>query len=148
MTFKSQYITADDIKNYAGIDLNYELHDDDNPSNKVNAFLFRLETRMRSYLDANYHQDIDRLYPTLSEHQKEHYKLALIEQAIYIVRNSDISVDSGYDPSVGIVADRGKLKELSLAPNAKEHLMVCGVLTRKIRRGSNMAGGIYGWWFY
>jgi hypothetical protein len=37
---------VDDFKQYFGIDLNIELPDNDNPSDKVNAFLFGVENRI------------------------------------------------------------------------------------------------------
>lgn len=146
MEFKSKYITADEFKEFSGIDLKYELADDDNASNKVNAFLYRIETRMSSFLDANFYHKIEIEYPKFSNYQKEHYKLALLEQALYILKNSDIAVDSGYDPTKGQMIDRGQLLELTISPRAKEHLILCNLWNRKIRnRGRN---SLDGWWMY
>ena len=57
---------------------------------------------------------------------------ALLEQAIYIFKNSDISVDSGYDPEQGVKISRRTIEELSLAPNAKNYLRLCGLWSRHI----------------
>ena len=143
---KSKYITADDFKLYYGMDLEAQYKDDDNSSNKVNAFLYRIETRLSAFLDANFHRNVEREFPEFTDYQKEHYKLALLEQAMYVLRNSDISTDSGYDPERGILADRNKLKTLAIAPNCKDHLMLCGLWCRKIKYGSRM--GFFDDWLY
>ena len=46
MQLLTKYITADEFREYTGIDLAEELRDTSNPSNKVNAFLKRIEDRM------------------------------------------------------------------------------------------------------
>lgn len=146
MEFKSKYITADEFKLFSGIDLKYELADDDNASNKVNAFLYRIETRMSNFLDANFYHKIEIEYPKFSDYQKEHYKLALLEQALYVLKNSDIAVDSGYDPTRGEIITNKKLLSKVIAPRAKENLILCNLWNRKIRnRGRN---SLDGWWMY
>lgn len=124
---KTKYITADDFLQFAGDDLQGNLMDNDNPSDKVNAFIYRVETRIEAYLDANFHRNINYEYPQFTDYQKEHYKLALLEQCLYIAKNGDISVDSGYEQEQGVVATRDMLKTLFIAPNAKTHLLLCGL---------------------
>lgn len=142
---KTKYITADDFKMYFGIDLDNQYRDDDNPSNKVNAFLYRVETRLATYLDSHFYRKIDKEYPKFSNYQKEHYKLALLEQAMYVLRNSDISNDSGYDPEKGVIASKNQLEERIICPNCKDHLMLCGLWCRKVQTRSRI--GLYndGW---
>lgn len=146
MSFQSIYITKDDFRNFSGIDLDAELDPGSNETNAANAFLFRIEERMHAYLDSNYYEDIDMLYPRMGEKSKRHYKMALLEQAIYVFRNSDISTDSGYDPEVGVKAKAGYLKYITLAPNAKEHLKLAGLLNRHIRN-KGRGGAIDGFWW-
>lgn len=135
MALKTRYITADDFKEYFGIDLAEELHDTSNPSDKVTAFLKRVENRMEAFLNANFFKNITDLYPYFSDYQKEHYKLALLEQAYYIFKNGDISTDSGYEPDEGIKLDTTAKKKIILAPNAIDELVLTGLWSRHIRRG-------------
>lgn len=139
---KSKYITADDFKMYFGIDLESELKSDDNPSNTANAFLYRIETRLSAYINATFYRNVDLEYGEFTDYQKEHYKLALLEQAYYVLRNGDISSDSGYDPEHGVIAPNGELNNIMLSTNCKQQLMLCGLWCRKIK--SNR-GGIDGW---
>lgn len=141
---KSKYITADDFKDYFGIDLNLELKNDDNPSNTVNAFLLRVETRMEAFLDANFYRKIEEEYPLFSDYQKKHYKLALLEQAYYVLTQGDISVDSGYNFEEGVKASRNTLHTIKISDNAREQLLLCGLWCRKIN--SRARGGLDGWW--
>lgn len=143
---KSKYITKDDFKMYFGIDLDLELKDDDNASNKVNAFLLRIEKGIERYLNANYYRNIDFEYPHFSDYQKEHYKIALLEQAYYELKNGDISRDSGYDVETGVKATREQLQAIKISDNTREELILCGLLCRKIRNRAR--SGLDGWWMY
>ena len=136
MALLTRYITSDDFKEYFGIDLGAELVDTDNPSDKVNAFLKRIEDRMETFLNKHFFKNVTDLYPHFTDYQKYHYKLALLEQAYYVFKNGDISTDSGYDPEKGIVASKHARTEITLAPNAKDHLELTGLWTRYIGGGS------------
>lgn len=140
---QTQYITPDEFKEYFGIDLAC-LRDDANPSNKEVAFLKRIEDRVESIIDAECFKKVSRVYPTFSEYQKEHYKRALLEQAIYVFKNGDISVDNGIDIEKGVVIPFGVIQNAILAPNAKRELELCGLWSKKIRM-SDWAGSIH--WF-
>ena len=142
---KSKYITADDFKMYFGIDLDSELKSDDNPSNTSNAFLTRIENRMEAFLDATFYRNVELEYPKFTDYQKKHYKLALLEQAYYVLTQGDISVDSGYSMEEGIKASRNDLHTLKISDNAKDQLLLCGLWCRKIK---NRARGELDGWFY
>ena len=137
MKFQTRYITLDDFKNYFQIDLVTQL------GGEVHAlgFLKRIEDRMESYINANFYKLIGKEYMEFSDFQKEHYKLALLEQAIYIFKNGDISVDSGYDPEQGVKIERSKLHILLIADNARMHLIECGLWNRHIG-----PVGFFGFW--
>lgn len=133
---QTRYITADEFREYTGVDLEAELRDTSNASNKVNAFLRRIEDRMEVFLNAHFFKRVSDCWPYLTDFQKHHYKLALIEQAYYVFKNGDISSDSGYDPDKGIVASKHALTELVIAPNAKDHLRMTGLWSGHIGAGS------------
>ena len=139
MTIQTRYITAD--REYTGIDLMEEFHADSNPSDQINAFLKRIEDRMEVFLNAHFFKRVSDEWPQFSDFQKQHYKLALIEQAYYVFKNGDISSDSGYDPDKGIVASKHALTELVIAPNAKDHLRMTGLWSAHIGMG-----GFFGPW--
>ena len=140
----TKYITKEDFKEYTGIDLIEELAGDSNPSNKADSFLFRVEVRMETFVEVNTYKRLDTEYRKFTDYQKLHYKFALLEQALYIFKNSDISVDSGYDPNTGIIANKNTLKSISLAPNARNELILCGLFDRHIRSKRSIEWGT--WW--
>lgn len=130
---KSKYITADEFKEYFGIDLAEELNDTSNESNKVNAFLTRIEDMIYLFVNVQRHRDVNREYPNFTDHQKLCYKKALLEQAMYVFKNGDINTDSGYDPEEGVKANTKYLENISVAPLAKQWLEACGLLTRHVK---------------
>ena len=60
------------------------------------------EEKMATFIDAEFFRKVDEEYPNFTDYQKQHYQLALLEQAIYVFKNGDISVDSGYDYDEGV----------------------------------------------
>lgn len=128
----TRYITADEFNEYFGINLQEELKDTSNPSDKVNAFLKRVEDRMETFMNVHFFKNVSDLYPCFSEIQKKHYKLALLEQAYYVFKNGDISTDSGYEPDKGIIASKHARTEITMAPNAIDHLKMTGLWTGHI----------------
>lgn len=125
-----RFVTPDDFENYWNENLNAKLKGD-NYSNKANAFLRVVEDRLLNWIDAN----TFRVSPweDLSEFQIENLQKAILTQAMYVFRNSDISLDSGYDPERGIIADRQKLKDLTISDAALDFLKTAGLYNHKIR---------------
>ena len=144
MTLQTRYITPDDFTTYFGIDLGAQLKGTANPSDKATAFLMRIEDRMESFLNAKFFKVVTDEWVNFTDWQKENYKKALLEQAIYIFRNGDISVDSGYEPDEGIKISRHAIEELSIAPNAMNYLRLCGLWSRHIGQ-YNYFGEWFGW---
>ena len=140
-TILTRYITADEFREYTGVDLEAELRDTSNPSDKVNAFLKRIEDRMEVYLNVHFFKNVSEYWTRFNDLQKSYYKKALIEQAYYVFKNGDISSDSGYDPEKGIVASKHALNELVIAPNARNYLRMTGLWSGHIG-----TGGFFGPW--
>ncbi len=129
---QTKYITLDEFQEYFGIDLRAAFKGEENAL----AFLKRIEDRLETFCDSNFNCNIDFKYPHFTQYQKYHYKHALLEQAIYVFKNGDISVDSGYDPEKGEIA---RTEKYAIAPNCKAELRLCGIWNRNI---PNMIG----WW--
>ena len=129
MEITTKYINKDDFKNVFNINLDEEIQNGDTPE----AFIFRLENRLATFLDAHFYRNIEKEYPEFSEYQKFHYSMALLEQGMYILRNGDISVDSGYSYDSGEISSTYLIEEKSIAPNCKQHLLVCGLWCAHIR---------------
>lgn len=141
---RTKYITPDEYKAYFGEGLD-RLQDNDNPSNKQVAFLMRIENRLEALIDSECFRQVDREYPHFTNYQKLHYKRALLEQAYYVFYNGDISTDSGVDPEKGVVIPVETINKMSLAPNAKRELQLCGLWTKRIRLSDWSGSGLWGY---
>lgn len=137
---QTQYITLDEFQ-----ELFPEINvvADFGSQEKALAFLKRIEMRMETFLASNFHKNIGREFARFNDFQKQHYKQALLEQCIYIYKNSDITVDSGYDLDKGVIANIETIKKLKIAPNAKEELVLCGLWSRHI--GGCDGSDLMGW---
>lgn len=133
MEIKTKYITPDDFKAYFGIDLHLALCTNDNPSDADIAFIYRIEKRVETYINSMFNRIIEREYPEFTDYQKEHYQLALLEQAKYVFKNGEISEDSGLDYERGEVLSNRTIDTKTIAPNCKKELILCGLWDRNIR---------------
>lgn len=125
LNLQTRLITTDEFQEYFDIDLVAEL----GTAQKAEHFLQRIFDRLETFINSKFNTNMDYKYPYFTDYQKKHYKLALLEQAIYIFRNGDISVDSGYDPERGEIA---RTERYAIAPNCKDNLRLCGVWNRNI----------------
>jgi hypothetical protein len=108
---KARFVTPDDFLNYTGKDLRYELRDSGTAADttKAERFLYRAELRLMTFVDhasfRNYQWDELAYHPDDFRAMKN----AVLEQALYMFRNGDLSSDSGYDPQRGPIATRPDL---------------------------------------
>jgi hypothetical protein len=126
-----KYVTKDDFRNFTGIDLDLELRDKDDTSNKSNIFISQIENWCETYIQYHSAQKIE--YVSLIPEQQEHFKRGILYQMEYVIRNSDISTDSGYNPETGPITDINYLERIALSNNAKMEFHMAGVWTRKMK---------------
>ena len=138
---KSKYITPNDYLNYFGESLDAILPNDDMPSGKAERFIARIEDDVASILDEACFKRINEEYGSFSEYQKECYKLALLWQCKYTIKNGDVGNDSGYDPTTGKVISREELKGIQLSPRAIRYLNLCGLWNRNV--SGKLGGGMF-----
>lgn len=140
--YSNIHVDNDEFKEYTGIDLIEKLG-----AENVSPFFYRVQTRLNTYIDSVFYRNVDALYPTFTEYQKFHYKMALIEQSLYVFRNGDISVDSGYDTEKGVIIGNGELERLTISREATKHLILCGLWNTHIKTPEGFFSG--GWFdFY
>ena len=126
----TRFISLDEFREYfVDVDLRASLGSEESAT----AFLVRIEDRLETFIDANFNKSVENEYRCFTDYQKKHFKRALLEQAIYIFRNGDVSVDSGYDQDKGVIADINTIKQVSIAPNCKQELVLCGLWDRNLQ---------------
>lgn len=126
-----RFVTPYDYDNYTGNNLNSMLNVDVNNENYANLFLMRVEDRLLTRIDVTSFRVHD--YDHLTPFQKENLQRAIIEQADYILRNSDIFTDSGYDLEKGKVISSQELYNIEICRIAKDYLLECGLLNYNIQ---------------
>lgn len=124
---QTKYVSLDEFKTFSGIDLEDALGDG------ASAFVNRTEVRMNTFVNCFGGQNVDVTFPNLSDYQKQEYKYALIEQMIYVLRNGEIGVQSGYDQANLKTENSFILMAKSIAPYARQHLINCGLLSGHLR---------------
>ena len=124
------FVKPGDFFNYWGVDLSASLKTEDNISNKANIFLTRIERNLMSWIDANTFRNFS--WSLLSEYQKENFQLAVLEQAMYVFRNGDISMDSGYDIESGQIISKDELNKIYICETAKNYLKMGGLFNTTI----------------
>ena len=73
-----------------------------------------------------YKYDTDR-EAQIAEMRKDKWKKAILTQTMYIIKNSEIGMDSGYDPEKGIVAKKAELDEIEICGEAIDLIKSAGL---------------------
>lgn len=131
MELKPQFVTVDDFTSFFGIDLRSKLKENDNASNAAELFLYRIEDRLKTWIDTYTFRVVP--FHKLTPFQREKFQKAILYQAMYVLRNGDLGLDSGYDSEQGVVAERGDLTVLSVCETSIEYLKSAGLYNQKIQ---------------
>lgn len=141
-------VTPEEFRQVTGIDLKERLNTSymsGNPSNDVSTFINLCRLDINTYIDTYFNSTrgmIASYLPQPTDEQKFHYKMAVIEQIRYTLRNGEISTRSGLDENGNLTVAMQDLNQIAIAPNAKYHLLNCGI-NRQITTG----GFALAWWW-
>ena len=130
MTNSPKYVTESDFFNYWGTSLNSLLKDNSNISNKCNIFLRMAEARIMAWVDS--HTFRVKKWEDLEGEELENFQRAILEQTMYIFRNSDIALDSGYDPEKGVIASKKVLDSITVPQVVIDYLINAGLYNHTI----------------
>ena len=125
-----RFVTPSDFENYTGKNLNLLLKSNSNESNKANIFLKEIEDCLFARLDNDSFRTTD--WNRLTDLQLESVQIAIIKQAEYILRNSDLFTDSGYDLEKGEVMNFDKIRNISVCSTSRDLLFNCGLYSHVI----------------
>lgn len=139
MQFEPKFITVDDFNNYWSEDLRDKLKNDANPSNAPERFLSRVERKLMAYIDNNTFRRYR--YEELEGAQLDAFREALVLQAMYMWKNGDIGMDSGYDSERGVVAGRAELIALTVCQDAIDVLSNAGLFNLVMKNRPRKFGG-------
>lgn len=134
-----RFVTPSDYENYKGENLLRILKINDNSSNKADLFLMQVEDLLLARIDATSFRLND--WNDLTEFQLESLQKAIIIQADYIIRNSNLFTDSGYDLEKGLIIDPDVLAKITLCNSAVDFLRNCGLYNHVIQNKGRY--GIY-----
>lgn len=107
--YTQPYITSQEYLIAKGIDLNIELQDDDNRSNKVFRFIKDITDFVMDYLAKEYAcNELNRLtsdFSALAEFRRKRFHFGMLEQVEYVLNNGLIQLDSGINRDTGSITD-------------------------------------------
>lgn len=114
-------ITKGEILSALGVDLEFELSIDDDPSGKVKRFINDVQEWCYDYL--RFHYGLNEDLNDCVAWRQDYFKKGVIKQIEYVLRNGKLNIDSGFIRSTSLVVD---LKGLELAPDAKQKFFLGG----------------------
>ena len=147
MLGQPQFVTVDDFKNYWGMDLRNMLRSDDNESNQAERFLARVEDRLMNWIDNNTFRRLKYEDLHLNPRQYENWQKAILTQAMYMFKNGDLGIDSGYDSERGIITARHDLVELEVCQAAIDYLSNAGLFNLVVKNRPRVLRGYPGFGF-
>ena len=131
MRTEPRFVKESDFLNYTGKNLAEILNEDSNVSNKANIFLMQIEDEFLARIDNMTFRTT--AWEEISEFQRECLQKAIIKQAEYILRNSDLFTDSGYDPEKGEIIPYEKLQAITICKSSIDFLKMCGLFNHVIQ---------------
>ena len=139
LELKPQFVTVDDFNNYHGVNLREMLRNNANDSYQAERFLAREEMKFMQWIDNTTFRRLS--YHELNERQLKLFKCAILEQAMYVFKNGDIGLDSGYDPEKGVIADSDTLSSLRISQVAIDFLSNAGLFNLSMKNRPRKFGG-------
>lgn len=139
MLGKPKFVTVDDFYNFWGKDLRALLGVSDNTSNEAEIFLARVEDRLMNWIDNNTFRRLR--YDELNPRQLENFQKAILCQAMYIWRNGELGLDSGYNAESGKVISRKELIEITVCQDAINYLSNAGLFNLVIKNRRRFLDG-------
>ena len=107
--YTQPYVDKDEYLAAKGVDLDIELQDDDNKSNKVKRFIedlteFVRNELCREYADNALNENVTE-FSSLAEFRRKRFHKGMIEQIEYELTNGLIHQDSGINRETGQIMD-------------------------------------------
>lgn len=127
----SNFCEPEDFQKMWGIDLKSVMRDG---GMSPDAFLAREERKIKHYIDKTSFRTYNWRVLESVPAWREAMQLAILTQAYYTYRNTDIATDSGYDPDKGVTADSNQLKKITICDEAYEYLHNAGILNRTLAK--------------
>lgn len=112
----NKYITKEDYLFEKGVDLELELQDDDNHSNKIQRFIREVTNWCVEYLVTNYDcNELLGLFSNLPEWRQKWFRDGVMEQIEYVLNEGWLNKDSGLNRDLGTIV---KLEQVQLSRTA------------------------------
>ena len=139
--FKPKFVTVDDFNNYHNMNLREMIRPyNGNDSYYAEKFLFKVEVQLMNWIDnATFRR---KNWNQLNSKQYQNFQLAILEQALYMLKNGDIGLDSGYNPEQGIIAQRGQLNRLRVSQTAIDYLSNAGLYNLVVKNRPRTFSGV------
>lgn len=107
--YTQPYITQEEYLQAKGIDLNIEIQDDDNRSNKVYRFIKDITDFVMDFLAKEHAcNELNRLindFSDLAEFRRKRFHFGMLEEIEYVLNNGLIQLDSGINRQTGAITD-------------------------------------------
>jgi len=113
-----KYITKEEYRKAKGVDLDQELHDLDDASNKSKRFIEDVTDYCEDYLKEKYRafeldswpDEGDPTDPILTDERQHLFREGVIEQIDYLLENGNLAQNAGVNVDLGIVTDYSKVE--------------------------------------
>lgn len=114
-------IKNEEVLKALGINLEFELKNDDEPSSKVSRFIADISDWCYDFLRTHYGLNDD--ISDLATWRQDYFKAGVIKQIEYVLRNGKLNIDSGFVRETGLVVN---LSALRIAPDARNKFFLGG----------------------
>lgn len=140
-------VSPEEFQQYTGINLVFRLVEgnmvDGDSHAAAQAFIERIQRRLNNYIDTHFSGNIGKFYFKPSDNQRYHYKLAVIEQVLYIFSNTAITESMGLNDDGYPILSKNDIRQREIGIECQRELELAGLWTRSLNSGM----GFYSFWW-
>lgn len=140
-------VTPEEFEMHTGINLVFRLVNenmvDGDSYASAQIFIKKIQRRLNNYIDTHFNGGIGATYAKASDAQMYHYKLAVIEQVLYIFNNTSITESMGLNDDGYKALSRWDIKQREIGIECQRELEMAGLWNRNL----NGYRGFYNYWW-
>lgn len=140
-------VTPEEFERQTGINLVFRLVNenmvDGDSYSSAQAFIKRIQRRLNNYIDTHFNGMVGSGYAKPSDSQLYHYKLAVIEQVLYIFNNTAITESMGLNDDGYKTLSKADIKQREIGIECQRELEMAGLWNRNL----NGYRGFYNYWW-
>lgn len=147
MNLGSLKLTPEEFEQFTGVNLSLRLIEENLVNGDTYAsaqrFISNIQRRLNNYIDTHFNGGIGAMYQKPRDSQMYHYKMAVVEQVLYIFNNMAITESMGLNDDGYPTLTKAQIRQREIGIETQRELELAGLWNRSLNSGSCFSSF---WW--